>query len=94
MHTECTDKKKSIGVCVYVCMHACVCACVCVCCITCMYFLCTYIRICMCVCYIINFLMIAGLISKKQQLECNQRQLQEKIGHPVTGIIICNCHRV
>ena len=40
---------------------------------------------CVCVCTI-HFVMLAGLKSKKQQLEHNQRQLQDKIGHAVTGM--------
>ena len=41
--------------------------------------------VCLCVCTI-HFVMLAGLKSKKQQLEHNQRQLQDKIGHAVTGM--------
>ena len=42
--------------------------------------------------YIIYIAILAGLKSKKQQLEHNQRQLQEKIGHAVTGIVLCDNH--
>ena len=57
--------------CVCVCVRACVCVCVCVC--ACVYLFC-------------EVFVLAGLKSKKEQLERNQRQLQEKIGHAVTGM--------
>ena len=58
----------------------CLCACV---------SMCLCVGVCACVCMdecSHDFLVLAGLKSKKQQMEHNQRQLQEKIGHAVTGI--------
>ena len=66
--------------CVFVCMCACIGTCVFACVCACM-----HVCIWMCV-HMIFLYYIAGLKSKKQQLEHNQRQLQEKIGHTVTGI--------
>ena len=71
MRAEFVEKEKSIGVCL--CVYVSVCLCVDVC--MCVYDECSH-----------DFLVLAGLKSKKQQMEHNQHQLQEKIGHVVTGI--------
>ena len=86
--------------CVSVSVSVCLCACMCVLCVclfsvqrVCIFYVHMYMRVCVCTFVLHDFLMIAGLKSTKKQLEHNQRQLQEQIGHAVTGIIICNYHR-